>query len=94
MTGKSRKVICVILIILSAVLFGCGKNKAEETESKSFGIDFMQGQAILDPEQVVCGPDCAWVITAAKASRIYRIEYDTDTVGVGEISWQQGRGKA
>lgn len=90
MTGKSRKVICVILIILSAVLFGCGKNKVEEAESKSFGIDFMQGQAIFDPEQVVCGPDCAWVITAAKASRIYRIEYDTDTVGVGEISWQQG----
>ncbi len=48
------------------VLSACGKQSDEAIQQKSFGIDLIQEQAVESPEQIVCGQDGAWAITAQK----------------------------
>lgn len=77
-----------------SVLFACGKQSDEVNQDKSFGIDLLQELTVQSPEQVVCGQDGAWAITAQKSAPIYYIAYETQTVGVEMIKWQQEEGES
>lgn len=77
-----------------SVLFACGKQSDEVIQDKSFGVDLLQELTVQSPEQVVCGQDGAWAITAQKNAPIYYLAYETQTVGVETIKWQQEEGES
>ncbi len=76
------------------VLSACGKQSDEAIQQKSFGIDLIQEQAVESPEQIVCGQDGAWAITAQKNAPIYYLACENRTVGVETIDWQQEEGES
>lgn len=76
------------------VLSACGKQSDETIQQKSFGIDLIQEQAVESPEQIVCGQDGAWAITAQKNAPIYYLACENRTVGVETIDWQQEEGES
>lgn len=95
-TNMKRKVWLPFAMIMFGVfvLFACGKQSDEVNQDKSFGIDLLQELTVQSPEQVVCGQDGAWAITAQKSAPIYYIAYETQTVGVEMIKWQQEEGES
>ncbi|GFH94050.1 hypothetical protein IMSAGC003_00580 [Lachnospiraceae bacterium] len=81
--------ICHAIVLIMIFLSGCGKEKEEGVDEKAFGVDFTQTQAIPRPEQVVCGRECVWAVTAVKGDCIYRLEYASGEAAAVEIPWQQ-----
>lgn len=81
--------ICHAIVLIMIFLSGCGKEKEEDVDEKAFGVDFTQTQAISRPEQVVCGRECVWAVTAVKGDCIYRLEYASGEAAAVEIPWQQ-----
>lgn len=94
---KIRKKIClalVMLLVVAPALSACGKQNSEETPERAFGVDLIQELTVQSPEQVVCGQDGAWAITAQKNAPIYYLAYETETVGIETVEWQQEEGES
>lgn len=87
--------IAVVLLYL-AFLSACGRNRETdaEAERKNYGLDFMQSYAMPAPEQLLCGPECAWAITGAKGDPIYRLDYVPETADADRIEWKQAEGES
>ncbi|MBD5529056.1 MAG: extracellular solute-binding protein [Lachnospiraceae bacterium] len=94
---KIRKKVClalVMLLVAAPALSACGKKSSEETPERAFGVDLIQELTVQSPEQVVCGSDGAWAITAQKNAPIYYLAYETETVGIETVEWQQEEGES
>lgn len=100
--GKIRYGVCFAAFLFCICLSACGdkgagngKNKTaeqtgQEAQIKTFGIDWSAEYGLKNPEQIICGPDCAWVITTRLDGFIYQIDYRDESFGIQEIEWRTG----
>lgn len=95
-TNMKKKVWLLFAMITfgAFVLFACGKQRDEVIQDKLFGIDLIQELTVQSPEQVVCGQDGVWAITAQKNAPIYYLAYETQSIGEETIKWQQEEGES
>ena len=85
-----RYAACIMLLVIFALAAGCGDKDLAEVETMSFEQYYLQEKSeICVPEQVVCGAECAWVITTGKNDVIYQVAYGNESPEVKEITWQQ-----
>lgn len=78
------------MILGMALLSSCGKTEQTQMTERAFRVELTQELSLEEAEAVVCGKDCAWVLTTAKNKPIYQRFYGTDDlIGVAELAWQQ-----
>lgn len=83
----------ILMVFGAFAVSACGKQSDEVIQQKAFGIDLIQELTVQSPEQIICGRDGVWVITAQKNAPIYYFAYETQTVGVETAKWQQEEGE-
>ena len=85
-----RYAACIMLLVIFALLAGCGDKDSAKIETMSFEQYYLQEKSeICVPEQVVCGTECAWIITTKKNDFIYQMAYGNESSEVETITWQQ-----
>lgn len=89
-TIRKRFFMIFAMILGMALLSSCGKEEQTQITERAFRVEFIQELALEEVEAVVCGKDCAWVLTAAKNKPVYQYFYEADNLtGVAELKWQQ-----
>lgn len=89
-TIRKRFFMIFAMIFGMALLSSCGKGEQAQMTERAFRVEFTQELALEEVEAVVCGKDCAWVLTAAKNKPVYQYFYEADDLtGVAELKWQQ-----
>lgn len=87
-----KHMILILLFILAVILSACGKEDSGQDLEKYFGVDFTGELAVHIPQQVICGQECAWVITASRKDFIYQLAFD-DKAAVEKLEWQPEEGE-
>jgi len=77
----------------AAALSACGKEEIEECTEKVLGIDYSEELEGLNPEQVICGQESVWAVTAVKGDFIYKLAFGSGASGTEEIDWQRTEGE-
>lgn len=79
-------------MILTIFLSACNKEKKEKIQEKFFGVENLQELVVQLPQQVICGQDGAWFITAIRNDFIYQLKFDAEVVRMEKLEYQPKKG--